>query len=65
MATAARSLPKEKVESSDTSKNALLFSVFDLVEDQLEKMSPGTRKKWLDDLSETAEKIRARSGPGE
>jgi hypothetical protein len=34
-----------------------LCSIFDTVEDALEKLTPEKRKAWLDDLSATAERL--------
>jgi hypothetical protein len=54
MASATRTIQSE--EKTVTREQALC-SIFDSVEDALEKMTPEKRKVWLDDLSATAERL--------
>jgi len=42
--------------ATETPEQALC-AIFDLVEDALQKLTPENRKAWLDDLSETAERL--------
>jgi len=54
MASATRTIRSE--EQTMTREEALC-SIFDTVEDALEKLTPEKRKAWLDDLSATAERL--------
>ena len=57
MATATRSIT-DKSQEKQMSPEQALCTIFDIVEDQLEQMTPEARKAWLEDLSESAEKHR-------
>jgi len=56
MATATRPTFSQEPAASETPEQALC-AIFDLVEDELEKLTPEKRKAWLDDLSATAERL--------
>jgi hypothetical protein len=56
MATIAHPVDLEQASAHQTPEQALC-TIFDLFEDELEKMTPEKRKAWLGGLSETAEKL--------
>jgi hypothetical protein len=55
MATIARQVRSET--EAPPSRERALCTIFDIVEDSLEKMGPEERKAWISGLSETVEKL--------
>lgn len=56
MATATHPITCDEQEALQTPEQALC-TIFDIVEDALEKLTPEKRKEWLDDLSATVERL--------
>jgi len=61
----ATTLPNPQAEQSRTEESfeAMICSIVDSVEDKLDSLTPEERKRWLDDLSETAARSAARHEP--
>ncbi len=58
MATTAGSIRADsQAKVALESRKQALCTIFDLMEDALEHLTPEQRKLWLDDLSATAEKL--------
>lgn len=52
--------PKAEEQATSASPEQALCSIFDIVEDALEKLPPKERGAWLSDLSETAAELDRR-----